>query len=185
MFHVIGDNVDEGVKQQYMRSDIRKPDSIHYFHSLAVGDRVDFSSLSEQTIPTKQTDPKQVALSLLPSTEDDSAMRDNICVFISRVLCKSLPFFSLSFDGVVEWHIKHDFYEEMSTKSEVVSVHGTIRSLSLLYLMHTDRYPWEFFQKTRTRAKIWLQSWHITISMLLWWRRYRSVTCPALIRRYK
>ena len=86
MFHLIGDNVDEGVKQQYMRFDVSKPDSIHYFHSFAVADQADFSSLSEQIIPTEQTNAKQVALSLLPSSEDDSAMRDNICVLISRVL---------------------------------------------------------------------------------------------------
>ena len=82
-------------------------------------------------------------------------MRMNICVLISRVLFKSLPFFILSLDGVVEWHIKHDFYDEMSTKSDVVGVHGFIVELSLLYLMHTNRYPWEFSQKTKTKAKIW------------------------------
>ena len=53
-------------------------------------------------------------------------MRDNICVLISHVLFKSLPLFSLSFDGVVEWHIKHDFYDEMSTKSDVVSVEALL-----------------------------------------------------------
>ena len=153
MFHVIGDNVDEGVKQQYTRTEVSKPDSVHYFHSFAVADRVDFSSLSEQVIPTEQADGKQVALSLLPSYEDDSAMRDNICVLISRVLFKSLPFFSISFDGVVEWHIKHGFYDEMSTKSDVVGVHGFIVELSLLYLMHTNRYPWEFSQKIKTKAR--------------------------------
>ena len=34
---------------------------------------------------------------------------------------KHLKFFKLSFDDLVQWHIKHPFYEEMSSKSTVVS----------------------------------------------------------------
>ena len=97
------------MKEQYRRLDVILYITFTLLPSLTV------SSLSEQVIPTEQTDPKQVVLSLL---QDDLAMRDNICVLIYRVLFKNLPFFSLSFDGVVEWHIKHDFYEEMSTKSK-------------------------------------------------------------------
>ena len=46
-------------------------------------------------------------------------MTIHICTLLSCVLYKNLPFFNLSFDGVVEWHIKHEFYDEMSTKSDV------------------------------------------------------------------
>lgn len=105
-----------------MRVGVDKPDSIHYFHSYAVADRVDFSSLSENVIPTHQRDKKQVALSLLPSPEDDAALRDSIIILISRILFENLQFFKVAFEGVVEWHIKHEYYKEMSKKSIVVSL---------------------------------------------------------------
>lgn len=121
MYHLCGDNLDKGVRQRYMRTDTKKPDAMHYFHSYAVADQVDFGSLTDQIIPTQQRDAKQVAASLLPTTDDDIALRDNMCVLISRILFENLDFFRLSFDGVVDWHIKHEFYDEMSTKSKVVS----------------------------------------------------------------
>ena len=133
MYHLCGgDNVDKGIKQRYMRFGIGKPDAIHYFHSYAVGDRIDLSNLSDQVILTQQRDAKQVATSLVPTSEDDVALRDNMCVLISRILYENLEFFRHSFDGVIEWHIKHEFYDEMSTKSEVVSV--TIFRVSCLYI---------------------------------------------------
>ena len=104
-----------------MRAGVSKPDSIHYFHSYAVADRVDFSMLSEQVTPTQQQDKKQIAVSLLPVPEDDEAMRDNIIILISRILTENLEFFRLSFEDVVMWHIKHEFYQEMSNTSIVVS----------------------------------------------------------------
>lgn len=100
----------------------RKLESIHYFQSYAVADRVDFSHLSKSVIPTQQSDPKQVAISLLPSPEDDLAIRENICVLMSRVLFDNVAFFNLSFDGVIDWHIMHEYYKEMSAKSDVVSI---------------------------------------------------------------
>ena len=39
----IGDNVDILSKQRCMRTDKRAPEGIHYFHSCAVCDRIDFS----------------------------------------------------------------------------------------------------------------------------------------------
>ena len=122
MYHLVGDNVDKGRKQRYMRIGSRKPDYIHFFHSYPVADRIDFSNLSELVIPTQQRDAEQVAVSLLPTPEDDLALCDNMCLLISRILYQNLEFFRLSFDGVVAWHIKHDFYDEMSTKSKVVSI---------------------------------------------------------------
>ena len=114
--------MDKIIKQRYMRVAIRKPESIHYFQSYAVADRIDFGHLGKSVIPTQQSDPKQVALSLLPSPEDDLAIRENICVLISRVLFCNVAFFNISFDGVIDWHIKHAYYKEMSTKSDVVCI---------------------------------------------------------------
>ena len=86
VYHVCGDNIDKGIKSRYMRVGKDKPQEMHYFHSYAVADRVDFTSLSDQVIPTRQSDVKKIALSLLPTTEDDQALRHNICVLMSRIL---------------------------------------------------------------------------------------------------
>ena len=59
---------------------------------------------------------------MLPTPEDDVALRDNICVLMSRILCEHVEFFKFAFEEVVDRHIKHEFNDEMSTKSIVVSI---------------------------------------------------------------
>ena len=49
MYRLCGDNIDKTVKQHYIWSDAQNMGSIHYFHSYAVVDRIDFSALSEIT----------------------------------------------------------------------------------------------------------------------------------------
>ena len=122
MYRLCGDNIDKTVKQRYMRSDTTKSGSIHYFHSYAVASRIDFSHLSETTPLLPRVDLHQLATSLLPSPDDDLLIRRNFSTLVSRVLVSNINFFKLTFDGVVQWHIKHEFYEEMSRKSEVVSI---------------------------------------------------------------
>ena len=124
MYHLCGDNLDKGIKQRYMRIDNEKPASIHYFHSFAVADRIDFSNLSDQLILTEQRDAELVAKSLLPIPEDNMAFRTNICILMSRILYQNMEYFKHSFDPVIDWHIKHEFYDEMSTKSTVLSSHS-------------------------------------------------------------
>ncbi len=75
MFHLCGDN--KGIKPRYMRVGTSKPESIHHFHSYAVADWIDFTTLSDHVIPTLQLNAKQVALSLLPTPEEDLALREN------------------------------------------------------------------------------------------------------------
>ena len=116
-----GDNIDKTVKQRYMRSGTQKAGSIHYFHSYAVANRIDFSPLSEQTPPLPSVDIQQLAASLLPPSDDEVALRKNFAILVSCVLVANIKFFNTTFDGVVEWHIKHEFYKQMSKKSEVVS----------------------------------------------------------------
>lgn len=121
-FHICGDNIDHTMKQRYMRVGKTKLNEIHYFHSYAVSDRVDFVGLSETVVPTMTQDPEQIALSLLPTPEDDEAIRSNMCILISRIIYRNMEFARLAFEGVVKWHIMHEFYKEMSKKSVVVSV---------------------------------------------------------------
>ena len=74
-------------------------------------------------MPTLARDPEQIALSLLPTPEDDKAIRNNMCTLISRIIYENMAFAKLTFnDGVVNWHIIHDFYEEMLRKYVVVGV---------------------------------------------------------------
>ena len=100
----------------------KKTRSIHYFHSYAVADRIDFSSLPETTPPLPIVDVQQLAASLLPSSDDDVALRKNFATLVSHILFGNIDFFKLTFDGVVEAHIKHEFFEQMSRKSDVVSI---------------------------------------------------------------
>ena len=128
MFRICGDNIDKGVKQRYMQVGVKR------FHAYAVSDRIDFSNLSEQVIPTSQICPDRIATSLLPSVEDDLAIRRNICTLMSRVLCDNVTFFKASF---VDRHIKHDFYYQMSKKSDVVSKSHIYSASHIPYLFST------------------------------------------------
>lgn len=47
-FKLVGDNVDSMFKQRYMRSDKHRAGGIHYFHTYAARDRIDFRMLSER-----------------------------------------------------------------------------------------------------------------------------------------
>ena len=46
-------------------------DAIHYFHSYAVSNRVDSTGMDERLNQSGQKDQHQIALSLLPSADDD------------------------------------------------------------------------------------------------------------------
>ena len=79
------------------------------------------SQMSLQTILTS-TDFHSVGKSLLPIPVDYAALKNNLSTLISRVLCKHVDFFRLSFDDLVKQHIQHRFYEDMSAKSTVVMI---------------------------------------------------------------
>ncbi len=118
-FRICGDNIDKTVRPRFLRSD-RKNESLHYFHSYAVQNRVNVSSLSDLMKPNTST-PENIAQAIFPSKSDDKCLRQNIAVLISRVLVSYLSFLGFSFDKVVEWHIEHQYSQEMSQKSVVVS----------------------------------------------------------------
>ena len=61
-----------------------------------------------RVVPTLAQDLEQIALSLLPTPEDDEAIRNNMCTLISRIMYENMDFARLTFDGVV---ITHDFYK--------------------------------------------------------------------------
>lgn len=73
----------------------------------------------------------QLASSLLPSPDDGVTMHNNFATHMSHVLVNNIDFFKVTFDGVVDWHIKHQFYEQMSEKSDVVSFSSTCILIAL------------------------------------------------------
>lgn len=119
-FRICGDNIDKNVRRRHMRSE-RQTDSLHYFHVYAVQNRIDFRALSDVRIDRSCIDILPLAKSLLPTEMDDTMLKSNISTLIARVLCTHLSFFKTCFDGLVDWHMQHRYYKEMSSKSLVVS----------------------------------------------------------------
>ena len=121
-YKFVGDNLDFHVKARYMRTDGRQNQSLHFFHTFAILDRIDFSKFSFKFSTTPPSDnPVQIVLKLLPSPQDDKALSKNVAILVSRILATHVPFFKRAFHDVVTWHIHHEYYEEMSQKSDVVS----------------------------------------------------------------
>ena len=119
-YKLVGDNIDITVTARYMRPELQNQ-SLHYFYSFAILDRVNLSGFSNHFPATCTDSPLNTALSLLPSVENDEKLLHNIAILISRVLVTHMPFFQFAFNDVTTWHIHHKFYKEMSKKSEVVS----------------------------------------------------------------
>ena len=120
-YKLVGDNIDIGVKARYRRMEGSHSHSLHYFHSFTVQSRIDFSHLPDQHPDTCLNSPNQLALTLLPSADDDRSLRDLFVTHVSRILCTHMPFFKFGFEDVVQWHIHHQYYDQMSAKSQVVS----------------------------------------------------------------
>ena len=118
-FTIVGDNIDKSIKPRYTRTSHGNR-QLHYFHFFAVQDRVDLSHLSITAPPPPKKTPSECARSLLPSTDDDRKIKENVVTIVSRILAKHLE--SLGFDcaKLVQWRIPHRYEMEMSRKSEVV-----------------------------------------------------------------
>jgi len=126
-FKIVGDNIDKHVKPRDMRED-NQAQSLHYFHVYALRDRLDLSTLSDEQ-PSPDLSCIQIE-AILPTAGDRIMMTEHFGMLIHRVLTKYMPFFK-EFGVCFERHIHHEFYEEMSQKSEVVSKF----SLSAEYLV--------------------------------------------------
>lgn len=91
--------------------------SLHYFHVYGVRNRIDLSAYSDDSPPIPSAIDFDV---ILPSKEDEAAILHNFSILVARVLKKYMPIFK-KFGNGLERHIRHEYYEEMSKKSEVVS----------------------------------------------------------------
>lgn len=117
-FKIVMDNIDKNIKPNQMREDYQTK-SLHYMHKYAVRDRIDLSSFDD-----KPCLPDIGAIKLgkiLPSDADHSAIRTNMSTLVARILVRNLPFFK-QFSHCLERHVRHEFTEEMSQVSEVVSI---------------------------------------------------------------
>ena len=84
-YSIVGDNLDKTIRPRYMRIDSGNK-LLHYFHHIAIADRIDVSNLSI-TPPAPPTMPhKKCATSLLPSTDDDKALEQNMTTLVSRII---------------------------------------------------------------------------------------------------
>lgn len=143
-YKLVGDNIDKGTKARYMRNDKYRDQSLHYFNFLAVQNRIDFTDYPDIQPDTCLDHPERRAKFLLPSQQDDATLRRNISILVSRVLAEHMPFFKYTFEDVVDWHIQHQYYSEMSSKSVVVSsACDTIKCAYLFYDLYC-RYHLEY-----------------------------------------
>ena len=85
-----GDNIDWTIRPRYIRSD-QQTLSVHYFHSYAIKDRVDISSLSDIP-PINQPSISEVLSKVIPSARDDSIIHDEFAVLLARMLCSNMKY---------------------------------------------------------------------------------------------
>ena len=117
------DNLDTNIKPHFKRigSDIEQ--SLHYVHFLAIKDRISqFNQLSTAPYHTCMNSTEKMALQLLPSIESDRELKNNIIMNVARVVVAYIPYFQFSCSDIVDWHKEHQYYKEMSTKSDVVHI---------------------------------------------------------------
>ena len=112
------DNLDTNVKCRYTRTDGRSNQFLHYFHSLAIKDRIEeFSQAPYHGCLNNMT---KTAVNLLPTLKSDDDLTDTMAMIISHVITTRMPYFKFACSDIVTWHCEHKYYEEMSTKSEMV-----------------------------------------------------------------
>ena len=89
------DNLDTNIMARYKRTDGSSNQTSHYFHCLAVKDRIsDFSQLPISPYHTCLNNVEVLALNLLPTTKSDDKLMDIIETIISHVLSTYIAFFS-------------------------------------------------------------------------------------------
>ena len=117
---IVGDNLDLTIKVRDMRLD-NPNQSYHFFHSIAVQDRIVTSHLDD-------TKPQCLVSTLsasdfMPSSLDYQQLRNDFIVLVARILVAEFPEFHF-FYGAVPNHIQHMYSTELSKKSTVVSAIG-------------------------------------------------------------
>ena len=131
-FTLVGDNLDINVTPRYKRVD-RQTQSLHFFYSYAVRDRVNLAGFSDDQTPYADMPIETLPLkNLLPTSSDHQGLIHSYGILVSRVLVEELTYFSKTFEGgTVTSHIQHEHADEMSKPSETVS-YFILQSISLI-----------------------------------------------------
>ena len=135
-YKIVGDNLDKNIKPRYKRID-HQTQSLHFFHHFAVKDRIDLSSVSDDPSPYIDVPVSDLPIdALLPSVPDHQTLMHNFAILVSRVLVAELSYFQTTFDDVVVPHITHQYYNDMSKKSETVNlVYLYSAAITCVYIM--------------------------------------------------
>ena len=118
-YKIVFDNVNKNITPRSQALD-RQTVSHNYVHMYAIRDRISSFNLSRVRRVPPLLSREDIAKAILPSPEDDITLKQNFSIMVSRVLVDHLPFFKFTFQDVVQQHIKHKYYKEMSQLSEVV-----------------------------------------------------------------
>ena len=115
----MADNLDFSVKTRVQTSK-NKNLSIHWTHQYGIQDRVNFA-LPNGNSGQKRIEELELS-ELLPTTEVNAQIACDFAILVSRVLTKFLKHFEI-FKDVVIHHIPHEYTDEMTAKSDVVSIY--------------------------------------------------------------
>ena len=131
-FSIIGDNIDKNVNPSFQRLHY-STQSLHYFHSYACLDRIDFSNLDDLS----SFGVINVRKACLTSDSEMLQLKNNFYVLVSRyaIFYMYMYYCNLFHNRVlynhaadlgiakhaVKWHIPFQFSEEMSLPSKCVS----------------------------------------------------------------
>lgn len=113
---LVGDNLDKTVNPRFMSADHQRQ-SLHYFHSYGVLDRVKSDCTDHSPIGDVDSLPPSA---FLPDTDDCLQLRKHYAILIGRILVDQVSFFKKFKDCVVR-HIPHKHTVQMSQKSNIVS----------------------------------------------------------------
>lgn len=110
----VGDNVQKCKGVRDARSDHQKS-MLHMYSMLVVRGRVSEPNLSStgSTVDLSTLKPE----SFLPNESDVRELRLNLCVLVGQVLCQYMKCLK-PFSSTVPKHVPHQYYSEMSQKSE-------------------------------------------------------------------
>jgi L1 cell adhesion molecule like protein len=117
-YKLVGDNLDKYIRPRHEAVD-RHSSSVHYFHSFAVRDRCDTSTLEDDpSLPDISLDSFS-SDKVLPSAADYNALLENYTIIVARIIQKHIKFFKENIP-TIKRHISHVHSVEMSQKSDVV-----------------------------------------------------------------
>ena len=114
-FKFVGDNVDRKKVARDVRGD-HHGQLMHMFSLIAVKDRVAPPSFSGSFLGNRLSTPPTLAS--LITIDEVTAMKQNLTVLVSRVLCQYIKCLSHCSSSVA-WHIEHIYSKEMASKSDV------------------------------------------------------------------